>query len=48
MRKGITIYDASYVALALIHNTILYTADEKLIRKTHDLKIVEHIKNFKI
>ena len=23
MRKGITIYDASYVALALIHNTIL-------------------------
>ena len=48
MRKGITIYDASYVALALIEGVDLYTADEKLLTKTEDLKITKHLKNFKI
>jgi len=48
MRKGITIYDASYVALALIEGVDLYTADEKLLTKTQDLKITKHLKNFKI
>ena len=48
MRKGITIYDASYVALALIEGVNLYTADEKLLTKTEDLKITKHLKNFKI
>ncbi len=33
IKKDITIYDASYIALALKLKTILYTADEKLIRK---------------
>ena len=32
-RNGITIYDASYVALAMIRNTMLYTADEKLYKR---------------
>ena len=48
MRNGITIYDASYVALALIEGVDLYTADEKLLTKTQDLKITRHLKNFKI
>ncbi len=48
MRKGLTIYDASYVALASLLNTVLYTADEKLIAKTEPLKIARHIAFFKI
>ena len=48
MRKGITIYDASYVALALIEETELYTADEKLLTKTQDLEIAKHLRNFNL
>ncbi|RLG09255.1 MAG: hypothetical protein DRN68_02050 [Thaumarchaeota archaeon] len=48
MRKGITIYDASYVALALIEGINLYTADERLLTKTQGLKITKHLRNFKI
>jgi len=32
-RNGVTIYDASYIALAVIKNTHMYTADRKLIRR---------------
>jgi len=48
MRKGITIYDASYVALALIKKTELYTADEELLTKTQDLGITKHLRNFNL
>lgn len=48
MRKGVTVYDASYVSLAKLLGTVLYTADEKLIRKTRDLKIVRHISEFSV
>jgi len=48
MRKGITIYGASYVALALIEDADLYTADEKLLMKTRDLEMVKHLKDFEI
>ncbi|RLE95894.1 MAG: PIN domain nuclease [Thermoprotei archaeon] len=48
MRKGLTIYDASYLALALILGTMLYTADEKLIRKAERLDVAKHIAQFKI
>ena len=48
MRKGMTIYDASYVALALIEEADLYTADEKLLTKTRGLKMVKHLKDFEI
>lgn len=48
MRKGITIYDATYVALAYELGTILYTADEKLIRKVKDKNHVKHIMEFKV
>ena len=46
MRKGVTIYDASYVALARLLGTVLYTADEKLIRKTGSLGVVRRISEF--
>ncbi len=33
MRKGITVYDASYAALSELSGAPLYTADETLVRK---------------
>lgn len=48
MRKGVTVYDASYVALADLLNTILYTADYKLINKINNPNLVKHISLFKI
>jgi len=38
----LTIYDASYVALAEERRTILYTADKELIEKI-DLDFVKHV-----
>ncbi len=46
MRKGITIYDASYVALATLLEAPLYTADEKLIEKTRGINLVKHITTY--
>lgn len=43
VEKGITVYDAAYVALAQELGTVLYTADEELIGKIGDLKILLHI-----
>jgi len=48
LKHDITLYDASYVALAKILNTMLYTADEELISKTAQLSIVKHISNTNI
>ena len=48
MRKEITIYDVSYIALAQILNTEPYTADEKLIRKAQDLGIIKCMAQFRI
>ncbi len=31
--NSVTVYDASYVALAIIRGTVVYTADEKLVHK---------------
>lgn len=45
LKYGITIYDASYVALAKALNDLLYTADEKLLYKVKDLSYVKHIKD---
>jgi predicted nucleic acid-binding protein len=41
----ITVYDASYVAMAKEKNQIFYTADEKLLKKV-DLDFVKHLKEF--
>ena len=40
---GITIYDAVYIALARLRDIPLYTADERLIRKT-GLEHIHHIR----
>ena len=45
-KNDITIYDAAYVALAMIRGTHMYTADEKLVRKMkHRYK--EYVKSVK-
>ena len=46
VENGITIYDASYVALARIRDTYLYTADEKLIEKLKG-EYLKHVKSIK-
>jgi predicted nucleic acid-binding protein len=48
MDAGITVYDASYLALAIDSRTTLYTADEKLIEKLdkESKKRVKHIRNY--
>ena len=46
MRKGITMYDAAYVALALVQDATLYTADEKLLEKVNEFKQVRHVREF--
>ena len=43
MRKGITIYDAAYVAIAEIEGVHLITADEKLINKVKETQLIKHI-----
>ena len=45
-KNGVTVYDASYIALAMIKGTCMYTADEKLIRKLKKgyLKYVKNIR----
>ena len=48
MRKGVTIYDASYVALAETLNTRLFTADEKLINRISEPEKVAHIRDFRL
>ena len=45
VEKDITIYDASYVALAEEQDAKLYTADKKLIKKV-DFDFVKHISEF--
>jgi len=44
LKENITLYDASYIALALKFNTLLYTADQELVTKFPN--IARHIKNY--
>ena len=46
LKKGITIYDASYVALAVDRGIVLWTADEKLVRKVK-MKEVRHVSSYR-
>ena len=46
MRRGATIYDTSYVALALKLGTAMYTADEKLLDRVREPGFVKHIAEF--
>jgi len=45
----ITLYDSSYIALAVLQNSQFFTADEELIKKLNEKynKIVKHFKEFK-
>ena len=45
-KNDVTVYDASYIALAVIKGTRMYTADEKLMKKLKKgyLKYVKNIK----
>jgi predicted nucleic acid-binding protein len=47
MEKDITVYDASYVALAVTLNAIMYTADEKLLNRVKDFNCVKYIKELR-
>ena len=44
LKENITLYDASYIALALKFNTLLYTADQELVTKFPN--IAKHIKDY--
>jgi len=46
LKYGVTIYDASYVALGQFLNKPLYTADEKLLAKISKDETVHHIRNY--
>lgn len=48
LENGITVYDASYVALAEHLNTTMYTADQKLIDKLKNgyRRYVKHLKDY--
>ena len=46
MRRGVAIYDASYVALAQIANAEMFTADGKLLRKVRRYGLVKHAMEF--
>ena len=46
VKYGITVYDASYIALGKVLNERVYTADEKLVRKVKEVPFVVHIKDF--
>jgi len=48
MRKGLTIYDASYVALAESLGSMLYTADDRLVRRIGELSLVRDVADFKV
>ena len=44
---GITIYDGSYIALGEHLESVVYTADSKLVRKVADGTIVADISDYK-
>ncbi|MGC9105092.1 MAG: type II toxin-antitoxin system VapC family toxin [Thermoprotei archaeon] len=47
-RYGLTVYDSAYVALGKRLNDVVYTADERLLRKVRELEFVKHVREFRI
>ncbi|MEM2971983.1 MAG: type II toxin-antitoxin system VapC family toxin [Candidatus Bathyarchaeia archaeon] len=48
VKYSITIYDAGYLALATLMKTPFYTADEELLNRIAELKIVKHLKDMTV
>ena len=46
IKYGISIYDAIYIELAMRLNTVMYTADEALIRSLSGNKHVKHVTEY--
>lgn len=47
LETDLTVYDASYVALAQILDAPLYTADEEMLRATRGLAPVKHVRTYR-
>ncbi len=48
VKRDITVYDASYIALARKLNTVFYTADEKLLERLEEKEPLRHISSIKM
>ncbi len=49
VRRGITVYDAYYIIIAQELNTVVYTADERLLRQLEGKEqLVRHIREYSI
>ena len=46
LKYGISIYDACYVSLGELKTVIVYTADEKLLKKVKDTPWLRHISDY--
>jgi len=46
IRHGVTIYDASYLALAALQDCPLYTSDEELLAKDSDDLRILHVREY--
>ena len=46
LKYGLTIYDASYIALGNILDSIFYTADDKIINQVSDENLVKSISKY--
>jgi len=46
VEHGVTIYDASYVAIGKVRGIDVYTADEKLLKKIKEGTVIKHIRNY--
>ncbi|OYT31485.1 MAG: PIN domain nuclease [Thermoprotei archaeon] len=47
LKHGITIYDASYIAIGDVRRCEVYTADNKLLNKVGDDPIIKHVRNYR-
>jgi len=49
IQRGITVYDAYYVIVANELNTVVYTADERLLRQLEGReRVIRHVREYKM
>jgi predicted nucleic acid-binding protein len=46
VKHGITVYDASYLALGMYLECIAYSADQKIVDKIADEKVIKSISDY--